>query len=54
MTIEVTEVELEMIIKGLETIISDYCCTFKSEEPYKNLIDKLQGGNGSVTVFKLV
>ena len=34
-----------MIIEGLETIVSDYCHAFKSEEPYKNLINKLQGDN---------
>ncbi len=43
MTLEVTEKELEMIIEGLEAIISDYCHSFNSEEPYKNLINKLQG-----------
>ena len=42
MIVDLTELEIDLIERGLSDHISDYCITDAEEKPYIDLLDKLK------------
>ena len=40
MKVELTEIEIKRVIRGLNAQITDYCINYEEEKPYRELLEK--------------